>query len=242
MEAFCSGVWGLSSIRRHFFPLATCKKVALSRAVEADDAVVHGTKRSAYRLLAVRLEAVDPHVFDVHCAASWYLLLVVQSLGTTERLQRNRARRTPLSMGAHKRHQVDFSRGVCCRCGASITPGTLPARLRFKTFRAGVLAWRCAHSRHLAQHSRVRLPARQRRLRAHDSGQHGSRVRPLPMLQALCQSSRKASRQFVLRHSHTTSLWREDKTGPNLKSRRRMFKVNNLSRVGHVINVIGAEQ
>ena len=48
----------------------TCKEVALARAVEADDAVVHGTERPALRLLTVRLEAMDPDILDVHGALS----------------------------------------------------------------------------------------------------------------------------------------------------------------------------
>ena len=45
---------------------ATCKEVTLAGAVEADNAVVHGTERPAHGLFAVRLEAMDAHFLDVH--------------------------------------------------------------------------------------------------------------------------------------------------------------------------------
>lgn len=48
----------------------TCKEVALAGAIEADDAVVHRTKRPTLRLLAVRLEAMDSNKLDIHGPAS----------------------------------------------------------------------------------------------------------------------------------------------------------------------------
>jgi len=49
--------------------LFTCEEVTFASAVEADNAIVHGTERPTHRLLSVRLEAMDSDIFDVHLDA-----------------------------------------------------------------------------------------------------------------------------------------------------------------------------
>jgi len=56
----CAGLCGV---------LFTCEEVTFASAVEADNAIVHGTERPTHRLLSVRLEAMDSDIFDVHLVA-----------------------------------------------------------------------------------------------------------------------------------------------------------------------------
>jgi len=56
----CAGLCGV---------LFTCEEVTFASAVEADNAIVHGTERPTHRLLSVRLEAMDSDIFDVHLDA-----------------------------------------------------------------------------------------------------------------------------------------------------------------------------
>jgi len=92
----------------------TCKEVGLSRAVEPDDTVVHGAERPALNLVAVRLEAADADILDVHFAHTPAALTPLNKTFSLSQLE-NREPRTEnwLCLLQHALGLQHFARSNC---------------------------------------------------------------------------------------------------------------------------------
>ena len=115
-------------VGRFALRLSTCKEVTFAGAIEAYNAIVHGTERPTDRFFTVRLEAMDLDKLDVHFAARF--TLAESSRGNPEAAdlckEEERGRPRPLSAGPKR-----AERGHATQCaGAGAGAGAGASRRR----------------------------------------------------------------------------------------------------------------